>query len=247
MKAILIDDEDLSLKTLSKLLATHCPEIENLGAFESPEEGREAILASHPDVVFLDIEMPGMNGFELLESLVEINFDVVFTTAYDEYAMRAFKVSAVDYLLKPIDEDELIATVDRIRNQKSHLLSPEHMDLLITNLSSERDFPKLAIPSLESIEFVDVQNITQCVADRNYTIVHTKEGEQHVFSRTLKEIEKLLPAQHFFRTHQSHLVNLNHIKKYLKGSAGTLILSDGTHARVAKSKKDALLDRIFRK
>jgi len=247
MKAILIDDEDLSLKTLAKMLERHCPDVEILGKYRRPEEGRAAIMERQPDVVFLDIKMPGMNGFELLESLDTINFDVVFTTAYDEYALRAFTVSAIDYLLKPIGHEHLVETVEKIRRKHIHQIRPEHMEFLLTNLRSQDDFPKLAIPSVDGIEFVDLENITQCVADRNYTIVHTNDGAQYVLSRTLKEIEKLLPPGRFFRTHHSHIVNLAFIKKYVRGTGGELILNDGSIARVSKARKDTLLERIFKR
>ncbi len=245
MNSILIDDEKLSLKTLSLVLERHCPDIHILRMCNSAAEGILAIHDLKPELVFLDIEMPGMNGFELLESLDEINFDVIFTTAYDEFALQAFKVSAIDYLLKPIDEEDLVASVQKVKDKQEHRMSREHVELLITNLNSGSDFPKLAIPSLDGIEFVDVEDILHCVADRNYTIIHTKHGEKFIFSKTLKEIEKLLPSKYFFRTHQSHLVNLQHIKKYVRGSGGELVLSDGTHIRVAKAKKDSLMGRIF--
>jgi two-component system LytT family response regulator len=218
-----------------------------LGTYHIPGEGREAILKDRPELVFLDVEMPGMNGFDLLESFEEINFDVIFTTAYDEYALRAIKVSAMDYLLKPIDEEELVAAITKVKHKNEHRISQQHMELLLTNLNSDTDFPRLAIPSLDGIEFVDVDHILHCEADRNYTTIHTVEGEKYIFSKTLKEIEKLLPSREFFRTHQSHLVNLRHIKKYIRGMGGEVVMIDGTHIRVAKAKKEALMDRIFKR
>lgn len=247
MRALLIDDEILSLRTLERVLSRNCPDVEIIGEFSDPEAGRQAILRDRPELVFLDVEMPGMNGFDLLESFEELNFDIIFTTAYDEYALRAFKVSAMDYLLKPIDEEELIEAVNKVRQKLQHSISRQHMDLLLTNLNSDDNFPKLAIPSLDGIEFVDVEDILHCEADRNYTIIHTISGGNYIFSKTLKEIEKLLPAKDFFRTHQSHLVNLRHIRKYLRGAGGEIVLSDGTAIKVAKSRKDALMERIFRK
>lgn len=247
MKAMIIDDEKLSVQTLAKMLQRHCPDVEITGMYNRPVEALEALQAIHPEVVFLDIEMPGMNGFDLLEAVPEINFDVIFTTAYDEYALKAFKVSAMDYLLKPIVEEELIAAVEKMKRKQEHRISQQHMELLLTNLNSENNFPKLAIPSLEGLEFVNVEDILHCDADRNYTTIHTVQGDQFVFSKTLKEIEKLLPEQYFFRTHQSHLVNLRHVKKYLRGAGGELVLDNGTHIRVAKAKKEALMDRIFKR
>jgi two-component system LytT family response regulator len=247
MRAIIVDDEKLSVKTLSKMLGSHCPDVQLIGAFNKPVEALAAIKAGRPEVLFLDIEMPGMNGFDLLETLDEINFDVIFTTAYDEYALKAFKVSAMDYLLKPIDEEDRVVAVNKLKQRQEHRISQQHMELLLTNLNSENNFPKLAIPSLEGLEFVNVEDILHCEADRNYTTIHTTQGDQFVFSKTLKEIEKLLPVQDFFRTHQSHLVNLRHVKKYIRGSGGELVLNNGAHIRVAKAKKEALMERIFKR
>jgi two-component system LytT family response regulator len=247
MRAMIVDDEKLSAQTLSKLLERHCPDVDIVGSFHKPTDALAAIRTLNPEVVFLDIEMPGMNGFDMLEAIDEINFDVIFTTAYDEYALKAFKVSAMDYLLKPIDEEELITAVDKLKHKLDHSISQQHMELLLTNLQSKDNFPKLAIPSLEGLEFVNVEDILHCDADRNYTTIHTVQGEQFVFSKTLKEIEKLLPEQFFFRTHQSHLVNLRHIKKYVRGTGGELILNNGKHIRVAKAKKEALMERIFKR
>jgi two-component system LytT family response regulator len=247
MKAVLVDDEKLSLLTLQKVLEKHCPDVEIIGSYQKPADGLAALLHDKPDLLFLDIEMPAMNGFDLLEAIEEPDFDVIFTTAYNEYALRAIKVSAMDYLLKPIDESELMAAVEKIRQKRANRMSQQHMELLLTNLSIDNAFPKLAIPSLDGIEFVDVENILHCEADRNYTIIYTVSGEHFIFSKTLKEIEKLLPERDFFRTHQSHLINLRHIKKYIRGTGGEIVLSDGKHIRVAKVKKEALMERIFKR
>ena len=244
---MIIDDEVMSLQTLAVLLARHCPDVRVMGMYQRPLEALEVLRAGSPDVVFLDIEMPGLNGFDLLEALDTIDFDVVFTTAYDEYALRAFKVSAMDYLLKPVEEEELIAAVDKLRKKQEHRISRQHMELLMTNLNSKDNFPKLAIPSLEGLEFVNVEDILHCEADKNYTTIHTVQGEQFVFSKTLKEIEKLLPEHAFFRTHQSHLINLRHVKKYLRGAGGEIVMNNGVHIRVAKARKDALMERIFKR
>jgi len=247
MRAMIIDDEKLSVHTLAKMLSNHCPDVQVVGMYNKPAEALEALPDKNPEVVFLDIEMPGMNGFDLLEAVPEINFDVIFTTAYDEYALKAFKVSAMDYLLKPIAEEELIAAVEKMKRKQEHRISQQHMELLLTNLNSENNFPKLAIPSHEGLEFVDVEDILHCEADRNYTTIYTIQGDHFVFSKTLKEIEKLLPEQYFFRTHQTHLVNLRHVKKYLRGTGGEIVLDNGTHIRVAKARKEALMERIFKR
>ena len=248
MRAIIVEDELLSRRTLQELIERHCPQVEILAMCKDGLEGKEAIWKEDPDIVFLDIEMPNMNGFEMLEQLDAINFDIIFTTAYDEFAVKAFKVSAMDYLLKPIDEEELVKAVKRVENKQKRTLSKEHVDILLTNIkSSDNQFEKIAIPSLEGLDFVDVKDILRCEADRNYTTIYTVTGETFLFSKTLKEFEKFLPVDLFFRPHHSHLVNLQQIKKYIRGMGGEIVLNNGTHVPVSRSKKDALMRRIFHK
>jgi len=235
-------------KVLAKLLEKHCPQVSVIEECESAEEGIAAILKHQPDLIFLDIDMPFMNGMDMLRQLDEIDFDVIFTTAHDEYALEAFKLSPMDYLLKPIDESELIDAVARVEKKRKRLLSKEQLELLITNLhASNAELQKIAIPSHETLEFVDIRDIIRCEADRNYTVIFTRNGRKHIFSRTLKDVEKLLPATTFFRVHQSHLINLHEIKTYYRGVGGQLILTDGTTIPVARTRKEALMKRLFDK
>lgn len=248
MRAIIIEDELLSRNTLLELLARYCKQIEVIAACKDGVEGREAILRDDPDLVFLDIEMPNMNGFEMLDAINEIDFDIIFTTAYDEFAVKAFKVSAMDYLLKPIDEEELIKAVKRVEAKQRRMLTREHVDILLTNIkSADNQFEKIAIPSQEGLDFVDVKDILRCEADRNYTTIYTLQGDTFLFSKTLKEFEKFLPPDLFYRPHHSHLINLQQIKKYIRGMGGEIVLNDGTHVPVSRAKKEALMRRIFNK
>ncbi|MDX1477844.1 MAG: LytTR family DNA-binding domain-containing protein [Saprospiraceae bacterium] len=248
MRAIIIEDELLSRSTLEELVGRYCPQIEIVATCKDGLEGKEAILRESPDLIFLDIEMPNMNGFEMLDSLDETDFDIIFTTAYDEFAVKAFKVSAMDYLLKPIDEDELMRAVRRVSSKQRRMLTREHVDILLTNIKSADDqFEKIAIPSQEGLDFVDVKNIVRCEADRNYTTIYVTSGDTFIFSKTLKEFEKFLPEELFFRPHHSHLINLEQISKYIRGMGGEIVLKDGTHVPVSRSKKDALMKRIFKR
>lgn len=248
LRTILIDDEIHSLESLCLDLKKYCPGVEIVDSCKGAKAGLEGILKHEPDLVFLDIEMPGMSGFELLQQVGHRDFDVIFTTAFDEYAIQAFKVSALDYLLKPIDHNELRAAVQKVQEKQESSDSHKKLDILLTNLeASNAGFDKLAIPSLKGLDFVNVQDILYCVGDGNYTTIHTMHGEKFVISRTMKETEELLQNHTFFRTHQSYLVNLKGIKQYIRGSGGQLVMQDGSVIQVARARKDALMKMIYRK
>ena len=246
--ALVIEDELHPRKVLSRLITQYCRQVHVVGECADAAEGLASILECDPDLVFLDIDMPCMSGLEMLNQLEEINFDVIFTTAHDEYALEAFKVSPVDYLLKPIDEKELIQAIARLEKRRQRTFNKEQFDLLMTNLRQSHDFlQKIAVPSHETLEFVDIGDIIRCEADRNYTLIFTREGKKHVYSRTLKEVEKLLPKDIFFRVHQSHLVNLHEIQTYVRGVGGQLILKDKKVIPVSRTRKEALMSRLFAK
>jgi len=246
IKAIVIEDEMHPRKVLDKLIKTHCPEVTVVACCEDAETGLAAIRENNPDLVFLDIDMPGLNGLDMLQQVEERDFDIIFTTAHDEFALDAFKVNPVDYLLKPIDESELISAVERLIKRRARAINKEQLDLLITTLRpSGSVFQKIAIPSHETLEFVDIEDIVRCEADRNYTVMFTRNGKQHIFSRPLKDVEKLLPGELFFRVHQSHLINVRDIQTYIRGIGGQLVLKDGKIIPVARTRKEALMKRLF--
>jgi two-component system LytT family response regulator len=197
-----------------------------------------------PQILFLDIEMPHMNGFELLEKLSEIDFELIFTTSYDQYAIKAIRFSALDYLLKPIDWEELKKAVQKALNSMQHPL-PQQIEVLLQKLNHPTiAVNKIAIPTMEGLQMVLVETIICCESDRNYTVLFLKNGQKIIASRTLKEIEEMLDDYSFARVHHSHLVNLNEVDKYMKGEGGYLLMSDGKTVDVSRSRKEILLKKL---
>jgi two-component system, LytTR family, response regulator len=242
IKAILIDDESHGLDTLNMLLSEYCPEVQVMQQCASAKKGLAAIEKFNPDVVFLDIEMPSMNGFELLEQLKEIRFSVIFTTSYDQYAIKAIRFSALDYLLKPIDPTELVLAVRKVKLHEAYP-SPEQFRMLMDQLQhKEAGFTKIAIPTIEGFELVPADHVLRCEADDNYTYLFLKNKIKITASRTLKEVEEQLQGFSFFvRVHHSHVVNMNEVTKYVRGEGGYLIMSDGSTVNVSRSRKDSLM------
>ncbi len=241
--AILIDDELSCTETLDIELKAYCPNVQVIGKYNSAKEGLIAIQRDRPQLVFLDIEMPWMNGFELLQAVGEIHFQVIFVTAYDEFAIKAFKFNAVDYLLKPVQKVDLISAVHEV--EKTAEVRP--LENLIAQVTDQAcSFDKLALPTMEGLVFVPLSDIIYCQSDSNYTTVVLKDGSSIVVSKTLKSITETLSAESFLRIHQSYLINLNYAIKYLKGQGGEIVMSNGKHLPVARSKKDELLSRVSR-
>ncbi len=239
LTALLVDDELHCLETLRWQLTRYCPNVQVLGSCLSAGEALTALRQHTPQVVFLDIEMPRMNAFDLLDALDPVPFHVIFTTAYDEYAVKAFKVNAIDYLLKPIDKDELLAAV-----QKANASLGKPVDYrMLTNWLSSRDSlgGKVPFSTAEGLEMVDASTIIRCQSDSNYCDIIRQKAPCLTVSRTLKEVEDTLRPYTFFRIHHSHLVNLKHVQKYLRGDGGQLVMSDGSRVPVARSRKDQLL------
>ena len=242
IKAIIIDDEIHCIDTLSILLADYCPEVEVLEKCMSPKKGLEAIENLKPELVFLDIEMPMMNGFELLEQFKQIPFCVIFTTSYDQYAIKAIRFSAMDYLLKPVDREELKNAIEKV-SRRHHPPLPQQLEILLQRLH-QPVVSRIAIPTMEGLQMIPVDSIIACAADSNYTTLHLKDRQRIIASRTLKEIEEMLDGLFFLRVHQSFLVNLNEIKKYVRGEGGYLVMSDGSSIDVSRSRKESLLARL---
>jgi two-component system, LytTR family, response regulator len=242
IKAIIIDDEIHCLKTLSILLKEYCPDVLVIEQCDNGEAGIEAIKKHTPDLVFLDIEMPHLNGFEMLEQFSEIPFAVIFTTGYDQYAIKAIHFSALDYLLKPIDAKELVAAVHKMQVQKNQPLI-EQFRLLIDQVKhKETGITKFAVPTSEGFEFIPADQLIRCEAHSNYTYLFLKNKARIIACRTLKEMEEQLHHfTYFLRVHHSYIVNLNEVTKYIRGEGGYLIMSDGTTVNVSHSRKDALL------
>jgi two-component system, LytTR family, response regulator len=242
IKAILVDDEIHGLDTLSILLAEFCPEVQVIDRCSSAKKALESISKTKPDLVFLDIEMPIMNGFELLEQFEEIPFSVIFTTSYDQYAIKAIRFSALDYLLKPVDPKELIAAIHKVKKKKNPP-STEQLQMLMDQLKHrEGPLTRIAIPTTEGFELIPAEEVIRCEADDNYTYLFLKNTTRIIASRTLKEMEEQLrefPA--FIRVHHSYIVNLNEVVKYVRGEGGYLVMTDGSTVNVSRSRKEALM------
>jgi two-component system, LytTR family, response regulator len=246
IQAVIIDDERHSVETLGWKLQKCCPEVEVKAKFTDSVEGLKFLRENPPDLLFLDIEMPRLNGFELLESLGEIPFDVIFTTAYDEFGIRAIKFSALDYLLKPIQNQELIQAVKKFAGKSSHSLSTTQLEVLFSNIKEEQKGRpgKIALATKESIEFVFPEEIIVCSSDSNYTMIHLKDGRKKLISRTLKDFEDLLSEYSFFRAHHSHLVNLRHVREFIRADGGYLIMANNMQLPVSRSRREELLKQF---
>lgn len=235
LKTILIDDEPDALNTLEVDLNKYCSDdVKIIKKCQSPIEGLKAIRRLQPNLVFLDIQMPEINGFELLEILGEINFHLVFTTAHDDYAVKAFKVSAVDYLLKPVNKNELIEAIGKVKS-KERMASQKEFQVLMDNVDKIKT---IAIKSQKEYRFFEVDNIMYCKADGNfsYLFMDEKRAREHT-SYSVGKMEELLPPKMFFRIHASYIINRNHLKKYTKRDGGYLVMRDGSKLSVAKSRK----------
>ncbi len=244
IKAIIIDDEMHCRKTLGILLKEYCPDVQIIEQCDNGESGAEAIKKLKPDLVFLDIEMPRMNGFEILEKFSEISFAVIFTTGYDQYAIKAFKFSALDYLLKPIDHEELKKATQKVNKQSPHPLT-QQLEILLQRLNHQPSaINKIALPTMEGLQMIPVDSIISCGSDRNYTTVLLKGNKKIIVSKMLKDIEEMLDEYSFLRVHHSYIVNLNEINKYVRGEGGYLIMSDNSSVDVSRSRKEILLQKL---
>jgi len=244
IKAVIVDDEPFCCSSLVILLERYCPEVKVTGIYHSGDDALQAIPEHHPQIVFLDIEMPGMNGFEMLEKLPAIDFEIIFTTSYDQYAIKAIRFSALDYLLKPIDREELQKAVQKVI-ERSHHPFPQQLEILLQKIHQPiSSAQKIALPSMEGLQMIDVNSIISCASDSNYTIFFIRNKKKIVVSRTLKEIEEMLEEYPFLRVHNSYLINLNEIDKYIKGEGGYLVMSDGSNIDVSRSKKETLLNKL---
>jgi two-component system, LytTR family, response regulator len=244
IRSIIIDDERRSRETLQSLLARYCPEVDLLGSAESVATGIESIRSYSPNLVFLDIEMPYANGFELLEHTRGERFEVIFTTAYDRYAIRAIKLCALDYLMKPIDRDELIAAVGKARRK----LEPQeqissYVGAMLEKIRGVR-VNRIPLPTSDGIIFTEPENIIRCEAQGNYTTIWLKGAERLLIARTLKEFDDILTPIGFFRVHNAHLVSLQHIRKYVRGDGGYIIMCDGTRVDVSRRRREELMKKL---
>ncbi|MEO8415465.1 MAG: LytTR family DNA-binding domain-containing protein [Ginsengibacter sp.] len=244
LKAILVDDEFSSLQNLGQKLAKFCPDIQVVATAQKPEEAILLIRQHTPDVIFLDIEMPRMNGFRMLDELGQYDFEIVFTTAYNHYAIDAIRISAFDYLTKPIAIKDLQKTVERLA-LRTKLHTRDKMEAFRASLASPKSQEeKVAIPTSDGLEFIPIKNIVHVESSSNYSKLFLIDGKKILVTKLLGEFEEMLEPYHFFRVHNSHLINLSYIKKYTRGEGGQVIMQNDHVIDISRRKKDEFLKLI---
>lgn len=248
LKAIIVDDEENAASRLTDLVEKKCHEnIRLAGSFHSVDDGVAAIKSIRPQLVFLDVQIREQTGFDLLQKLPNKHFDVIFVTAFEKYAVQAFKFSAIDYLLKPVDPDDLVQAVEKIVSKKPPTNLFDRFQTLLENVDQLKQYTpprKIVVPTISGFELLPVIDILRCQSDINYTTIFLQGGQKLVVAKTLKEFEELLSEFNFFRIHNSHLVNLAYIKSYHKGKGGSVVLTDGKELEVSQRRKDAFLERM---
>ncbi|HEU4471370.1 MAG TPA: response regulator [Flavisolibacter sp.] len=246
MKAIIVDDEPNGIRTLQNLLGEHCPQIEVVATCSSATKATAQISLHKPDVLFLDIHMPGKSGLDLLEELEPGEVEVIFVTAYNEYLLQALQYSASDYLLKPVDEDRLTEAVQRVQKRLALAKRKEMADALLHNLSKAGSPAemRLCLPTLKGFRVLKLDEILYCEAERSYTVFHFLDGKKATISKPLQDYDQLLQDTSFLRVHKSFLVNLLHVMEYQKGDGGFVLMSNGAQIEVSRRKKEVFLEKI---
>lgn len=244
IRSIIIDDENHCTRALLNDLQQHCPGVDVLDVCHSGKDGILSIRKHEPDLVFLDVEMPWMNGFEMLEMLGDIRFSIIFTTAHDEFAAKAFRISAVDYLLKPIDSNDLKAAIQKVEKKMDEGSSLQHITNLLRNIHKPGTDQKIALPQREGYEFVDVASIMYLAAEGAYTKVFIRDKKPMLVSRTLGDVEELLPPDLFQRIHHSTVINITCVTQFLRTDGGHVVLTTGDKLSVSKAKKEMLMARL---
>lgn len=241
LSALLVDDEQKNRDSLRKLLELYCPDVQVVGEADSVEGALEALERLEPELVFLDVEMPGGTGFDFLRRAGERNFRVIFVTAHSHYAIKAIRFSAIDYLLKPVDTDDLVEAVRKAMEERSQSSAPQHLHLLES--LGQAGIRKLAIPIRDGIAFLAPEEIVRLEADGTYTHVYTLQGK-YTGTRNIKVYEQLLSEQGFFRAHHSHLINLRHVRNFSRVDGYFVEMADGSRVEISRRKKDEFLERM---
>lgn len=245
IRCVLIDDERNALEMMEWLLKTYCPQVEIAAMCNSSEQGIDAINKHKPDLVFLDIEMPNRNGFDMLEEFDKPFFDVVFCTAYDQFAIKAFRYSALNYLLKPVDPDDLKATIKRVEEKKA-TLSRDQLNLLLQSMRQPNKITpqRIALTTGDGLIFVPTDDIIYCEAESNYTNVVLSGGKKVLVSKVLKDIDEVLSGPDFYRVHSSFLININRIKKLVRGEGGYIVMDNDATVSISRSKRQEFMERF---
>lgn len=245
LTAIIIDDETNSRNALRQKITKHCNNVMIIADCENGEEGIEKIETQKPDIIFLDIEMPRMNGFTMLQQIKNKNFEVIFITAYDHYAIKAIKFSALDYLLKPVEVEDLKAAVEKVTQKRKQMDGNKRVELLVQNFLEEKTaHQRIAISSMEGLQFVTTDDIIYLEANSNYTSFYLADNRKITATKTLKDFEEILPASMFIRIHHSYIINKNGIEKYIKGEGGQVVMKNGVTLDVARRKKEEFMKAI---
>jgi len=246
--AIIVEDEEASRTTLSNYLGKYCPEVELIGEAANIQEGYALIKTAKPQIVFLDVEMPFGNAFDLLEKFDELPFETIFVTAFSQYALQALHLSASHYLMKPVNIDELVESVKKVTIDIQNTQSLRTSRILLDNLSIEnKQLKKMVLPMLQGFEVVILKDIIRCQANDNLTDIHLSDGSKRTVSRTLKFYEQVLEDYDFIRVHKSHVININYVKEYRKGKVGDIYLSDGSVVQLVAARKEAFLGKFLGK
>lgn len=240
IKSIIVDDEKLSRNTLKKLLELHCPEVEVIAECEDASSVAVQIDLLKPDLVFLDVAMPGKNGIELLKEYDEINFEVIFVTAHDKYVLQAIRFAAVDYLSKPVEEQQLVTAVANARKRISSKSANQNMEIFLHNMQQKANQQEmqLCVPSIKGFQVIRINDIIYCEADNTYTNIYLSNSQKLMASRPLIDYETILQDSSFIRIHKSYLINMKHLKEYQKGEGGIAIMSNGKQLDVSRRKKE---------
>jgi two-component system, LytTR family, response regulator len=245
IQAIIVDDEASGINRLSSLLKNHDHTVRIAGTFMSVDEGVSAIHALQPALVFLDVQIHDKTGFDLLKQFPDIFFDVIFTTAFDKYAVQAFKFCAIDYLLKPVDADDLSQALMKLTHKLSREETANRFEALFHNLKNLQGISKkIGVPTINGITFIEVQDIIRCQSNVNYTTIYLKDKQKLTVAKTLKEFEELLSEYNFYRVHNSHLINLAFIKSYNKGKGGYITMTDNSSIEVSSRRKEEFLKKM---
>jgi two-component system LytT family response regulator len=246
IRAIIVEDEKMSRETLRRMLEKYCPQVEIVAEAHGYREGIEIIREFNPDVVFLDIQMPDGSGFRLLEEFKEMDFEVIFTTAFDQFAIKAIKFSALDYLLKPIIPQELVDAIEKVEQKRMETRKSKNIEVFLENMKSkEESNQKIVLSTSDKIHVIQIDEIIRCESDNYYTQFFFTNGKRLIVSKTLKENEELLSQHNFIRPHKSHLINVKYIKSFLRQEGGYIIMTDGSKIPVSRRKREKIMDVLM--